>query len=161
MCAHYSLVCMCTPCSKPHPPAIWRSRSRVVVTSYQVLTGSGTGAVHTHGPHIHVRVASRNRTLAHIRRFEKMADEVGATENRLCWFTWGVSDILLGGRLCNIHYLFHCRQKGRTEMPSLTNLGRFSRVRLFDYDVFDRIVYLQLPRANGPLRVLLHTFAQY
>ena len=46
-------------------------------------------------------------------------------------------------------------------MPSLTNLGRFSRVRLFDYDVFDRIVYLQLPRANGPLRVLLYTFAQY
>ena len=34
-------------------------------------------------------------------------------------------------------------------------------VRLFDYDVFDRIVYLQLPGANGPLRVLLHTFAQY
>ena len=40
-------------------------------------------------------------------------------------------------------------------MPSLTNLGRFSRVHLFDYDVFDRIVYLQLPRANGPVRVLL------
>ena len=38
----------------------------------------------------------------------------------------------------------------------LTNLGRFSRVRVFDYNVFDRIVYLQLPRANGPL-----TFAQY
>ena len=40
-------------------------------------------------------------------------------------------------------------------MPSLTNFGRFSRMRLFDYDVFDRTVYLQLPRANGPLRVLL------
>ena len=37
--------------------------------------------------YIYVRVASRNRTLAHIRCFEKMADEVGATENRLCWFT--------------------------------------------------------------------------
>ena len=41
-------------------------------------------------------------------------------------------------------------------MPSLTNLGRFSRVRLFDYDVFDRIVYLQLPRANGPLNASPH-----
>ena len=29
---------------------------------------------------VNVRVASRNRTLAHIPRFEKMADEVGATE---------------------------------------------------------------------------------
>ena len=46
-------------------------------------------------------------------------------------------------------------------MPFLTNLGRFSRVRLFDYDVFDGIVYLQLLRANEPLRVLLHTFALY
>ena len=46
-------------------------------------------------------------------------------------------------------------------MPSLTNLGRFSRVRLFDYDVFDRIVDLQLRRANGPLRVLLHTYVPY
>ena len=46
-------------------------------------------------------------------------------------------------------------------MPFLTNLGRFSRVRLFDYNVFDRIVYFLLPRANEPLRVLLHTFAQY
>ena len=36
---------------------------------------------------IYVRVASRNRTLAHIGRFEKMADEVGVTENRLYWFT--------------------------------------------------------------------------
>ena len=36
---------------------------------------------------INVRVASRNRTLAHIRRFEKMADEAGATKNRLYWFT--------------------------------------------------------------------------
>ena len=33
--------------------------------------------------YVYVRVAGRNRTLAHIRRFEKMADEVGATENRL------------------------------------------------------------------------------
>ena len=46
-------------------------------------------------------------------------------------------------------------------MPSLTNFGRFSRVCLFDYDVFDRIIYLQQPRAKGPLRVLLHTLAQY
>ena len=46
-------------------------------------------------------------------------------------------------------------------MPSLTNFGRFSRVRLFDYDVFNRIAYLQLPQANGPLRTLLHTLAQY
>ena len=30
---------MCTPCSKPHPPPNWRSRSEVVVTSYQVLSG--------------------------------------------------------------------------------------------------------------------------
>ena len=30
-------------------------------------------------------------------------------------------------------------------MPSLTNFNRFSRVRLFYYDVFDRIIYLQLP----------------
>ena len=37
--------------------------------------------------YVYVRVASRNRTLAHIRRFEKMADEVGATGNRLYWFT--------------------------------------------------------------------------
>ena len=37
--------------------------------------------------YVYVRVASRNRTLAHIRRFEKMADEVDATENRLYWFT--------------------------------------------------------------------------
>ena len=37
--------------------------------------------------YIYVRVASRNRTLAHIPRFEKMADEVGATKNRLYWFT--------------------------------------------------------------------------
>ena len=46
-------------------------------------------------------------------------------------------------------------------MPSLSNLDRFSCVRLFDYDVFDRTVYLQLPQANGPLRVPLQTFAQY
>ena len=44
-------------------------------------------AIHIRAIYIYVRVASRNRTLAHIRRFEKMADEVGATENRLCWFT--------------------------------------------------------------------------
>ena len=44
-----------------------------------------------------VRVASRNRTLAHIRRFEKMADEGGVTKNRLYWFTGGLSDILLDG----------------------------------------------------------------
>ena len=37
--------------------------------------------------YVYVRVVSRNRTLVHIRRFEKMADEVGATENRLYWFT--------------------------------------------------------------------------
>ena len=37
--------------------------------------------------YVYVRVASRNRTLAHIRRFEKMADEVGMTKNRLYWFT--------------------------------------------------------------------------
>ena len=42
---------MCTPCSKPHPPPNWRSISRVVVTSYHVFIGSGTGAMHTHGPH--------------------------------------------------------------------------------------------------------------
>ena len=30
--AHYSQVCMCTPCSKPHPPPNWRSRSRVDVS---------------------------------------------------------------------------------------------------------------------------------
>ena len=53
--AHYSLVCMCTPCSKPHPPPNWRSRSRVVA-SYHVLIGSGTGAVHTHGPHIRMSI---------------------------------------------------------------------------------------------------------
>ena len=49
---------MCTPCSKPHPPPNCnrRSRSRVVVTSYHVLIGSGTGAVHTHGPHIRMSV---------------------------------------------------------------------------------------------------------
>ena len=29
-----------------------------------------------HNRRVYVRVASRNRTLAHIRRFEKMADEV-------------------------------------------------------------------------------------
>ena len=52
--AHYSLVCMCTPCSKPHPLPPWRSRSRVVVTSYHVLIGSATGAVHTHMVHIYV-----------------------------------------------------------------------------------------------------------
>ena len=46
--AHYSLVCMCTPCTKPHPPPLWWSRSRVVVTSYHVLIGSATGAAHTH-----------------------------------------------------------------------------------------------------------------
>ena len=54
--AHYSLVRMCTPCSNPHPPPNWRSRSRVVVTSSHVLFGSGTGAVHTHGPHIRMSV---------------------------------------------------------------------------------------------------------
>ena len=54
--AHYSLVRMCTPCSKPHPPPNWRSRSGVVVTSYHVLFGSDTGAVHTHGPHIRMSV---------------------------------------------------------------------------------------------------------
>ena len=55
---HYSRVRMCTPCSKPHPPPNCnrRSRSRVVVTSYHVLIGSGTGAVHTHGPHIRMSV---------------------------------------------------------------------------------------------------------
>ena len=53
---HYSLVRMCTPCSKPHPLLNWRSRSRAVVTSYNVLIGSGTGAVHTHGPHIRMSV---------------------------------------------------------------------------------------------------------
>ena len=52
--ALYSLVCMCTPCSKPHPPPNWRSRSRVVVTSYHVLIGLNTGAVHTHMVHIYV-----------------------------------------------------------------------------------------------------------
>ena len=46
-------------------------------------------------------------------------------------------------------------------MPSLTDFGGFSHVCLFDYDVFDRIVYLELPQANGPLRMLLHTLAQY
>ena len=46
--AQYSLVRMCTPCSKPNPPPNWRSRSRVVVTSCHVLFGSGTGAVHRH-----------------------------------------------------------------------------------------------------------------
>ena len=51
--AHYSVVHMCTPCSKPHPPPKWRSRSGVVVTSYDVLIGLGTGAVHTHMVHIY------------------------------------------------------------------------------------------------------------
>ena len=50
--AHYNLVRMCTPCSEPHPPPNWRSRSGVVVTSYHVLIGSGSGAVYTRGPHI-------------------------------------------------------------------------------------------------------------
>ena len=54
--AHYSLVRMCTPCSKPYPPPNWRSRSRVFVTSYHVLICSGTGAVHTRGPHIRMSV---------------------------------------------------------------------------------------------------------
>ena len=48
---------MCTPCSKPHPPPNWRSRSRVVVTSYQVFFGSGTGAVHTHMVYIIIRMS--------------------------------------------------------------------------------------------------------
>ena len=46
-------------------------------------------------------------------------------------------------------------------MPSRTNFASFSRVRLFGYDVFDRIIYLQLARANGPFRVLIHTLDQY
>ena len=49
-------VRMCPPCSKPHPPPNWRSRSRVFVTSYHVSVGSGTGAVYTHGPHIRMSV---------------------------------------------------------------------------------------------------------
>ena len=44
-------------------------------------------------------------------------------------------------------------------MPSLSNFGGFSRVHLFDYVVFNRIIYLQLPRVKWPLRMLLHTFA--
>ena len=52
--AHYSLVRMCTPCTKPYPPPPWRSRSRVVVTSYHVLIGSATSAAHTHMVHIYV-----------------------------------------------------------------------------------------------------------
>ena len=52
--AHYSLVRMCTPCSKPHRPPNWRSRSRDVVTSAHILIGSGTGAVHAHMVHIYI-----------------------------------------------------------------------------------------------------------
>ena len=33
-------------------------------------------------------------------------------------------------------------------MPSLSDFGGFSRVHLFDYVVFNRIVYLQLPRVK-------------
>ena len=40
---------------KAPPPPNWRSRSRVVA-SYHVLIGSGTGAVHTHGPHIRMSI---------------------------------------------------------------------------------------------------------
>ena len=40
----------------------------------------------------YVRVTIRNCTLVHIRCFEKMADEAGATKNHLYWFTSGLSD---------------------------------------------------------------------
>ena len=46
-------------------------------------------------------------------------------------------------------------------MPSLSDFGGLSRVRLLDYVVFNRIIYLQLPRDKRPLRMLLRTFAQY
>ena len=56
--AHYSLVRMCTPCSRHHPPPHWRSRSRVVVTSHHVLIGSGTVDVHTRSPLRHPSYSS-------------------------------------------------------------------------------------------------------
>ena len=52
---------------------------------------------------------------------------------------------LFGRKTLEYLLLVSLPPKRRTKMPSLTNFNRFSRVRLFYYDVFDRIVYLQLP----------------
>ena len=91
-----------------------------------------------------MRVTSRNRTLAHIRCLKKMADEVGVTKIVFTDLSEGYPTSFWAESLEYL-LLVSLLPKGRTKMPSLTNFNRFSRVRLFYYDVFDRIVYLQLP----------------
>ena len=93
-----------------------------------------------------MRVASRNCTLAHIPRFEKMADSRKLVRPNIIftdlpegyWTSFWAKNFVI--------FIFSSNAAKKDELKSLNNFGGFSWVCLFDYDVFDRIVYLQLPK---------------
>ena len=80
---------------------------------------------------IYVRVASRNRTLAHIPRFEKMADKVRRLKIVFIPLPEGYRESFLAANVGTFIISSIAAKKNESKCPLLSILADF-RVRLFD-----------------------------
>ena len=101
-----------------------------------------------------MRVA-RNRSLADISCFKKWPIKFAEQKLSLFFHLRAIyQEFFLVANMGIFIISSIAAKKNVSKCPLLPILAGFC-VHLFDWNVFDRISYLQLPRTDGPIRMLL------